>query len=223
MRNFDWVLPASDTRQSSIIVLCVLLFRRTWRVSTGGELEDLDTWGIRWPSCPVFLQLVLEGHKHPPWGNLGEGKCIASSVSQISLAQSPWSCFPVKSWSTISKQSLQSCLLASKRKRILSSGETLNTSVFWKFSCTWRNKLIFWKTNKQINQWQKGKMFGFCKKLLVVKRWLFHKNIDAFSSISVPEMSSHQLQTSQHVCTWCRFSMQQKLWLKEHPKWNKDT
>lgn len=115
MRNFDWVLPASDTRQSSIIVLCVLLFRRTWRVSTGRKMEDLDAWGIRLPSCPVFLQLVLEGHKHPPCGNWGEGKCIASSVSQISVSQSPWSCFPVKSWSTISRVCSSACLLQKEK------------------------------------------------------------------------------------------------------------
>lgn len=182
MRNFDWVLPASENRHRSIIVLCVLLFLRTWCASSDRELEDLDMWGTRLPSC---RQLVLEIHKHPPCGNSAEGKCIASSYC----------------WSTISKWSLQFCFLASKRKCILSSGETPNTAVYWNLGALEGKKFIFWKTNKQTNKQQKSKMFEFQKKLLVVKRWLFHKNIDVSSSISVSETNSHQLQTSQRVCT----------------------
>lgn len=152
MRNFYWVLPASETHQRSIIVLCVLLLLYVpyfqWRGA--GGLGHVRHQAAIMPSM-IFRQLLLDGHKHPPRGNLAEGKCVASSVSQLSLTQSPWSCFPVKSWSMISKWSLQFCLLPSKRKWILSSGETPNTSVLWKLSCTWRNKLIFWKTNKQTN------------------------------------------------------------------------
>lgn len=146
-------------------------------------------------------------------GNLGEGKCFASSSVTAFTCTEPLVLLPSESWGMTSKWGLQFCLCISKRKWVLSSLETPFMSVFWKLSFSWRNKLIFWKINTQTNLWQKGKNFGFWMKLPRVNSRLLHKNINTFGSIFfLCSKLSSQLQTPQQACTWRTFSMQQKLW-----------